>query len=129
MSSREIAEVTGKRHADVLRDIKSLISQGAILESSFALMSYEVEIGNGAKRSLPMYSLDFQATMTLVTGYNAVLRSKVISRWTDLEQGKAQADVQPVLPQSYTEALEALLETAKAKESLEAKIEEDKPLL
>lgn len=36
-----------------------------------------------------MYELDFDATMTLVTGYDAVLRVKVITRWRELETGEA----------------------------------------
>ena len=39
----------------------------------------------GGFRKEPMYTLDFHATLTLVTGYNAMLRSKVIARWIELE--------------------------------------------
>ena len=35
MSSREVANLMGKHHSHVLRDIKSLISQEAINESNF----------------------------------------------------------------------------------------------
>jgi phage regulator Rha-like protein len=87
MTSLEISELTNKNHKEVLRDIKSLIEQEAIHERSFALMSREVEIGNRAIRKSPLYELDFQATMTLITGYDAKRRSQVIARWIDLETG------------------------------------------
>lgn len=89
MSSREIAELMGKRHDHVLRDVKSLISQGAICAPNFGETSYEVRQPNGSTRSLPMYLLDFDATMTLITGYDAKRRSMVIKRWRELETGKA----------------------------------------
>ena len=82
MSSREIAELTGKNHKDVLRDIRTLENQGAINGRNFAPVEYTD--AKGEKR--PEYLLDFDATMTLVTGYNAVLRAKVIKRWRELEE-------------------------------------------
>ncbi|WP_051305604.1 Rha family transcriptional regulator [Desulfogranum mediterraneum] len=85
MSSRQIAERTGKEHKHVMRDIRTLVDQEAIHESSFGLMSYPVEIGNGAVRQSQMYQLDFHATMTLITGYRADLRAAVIARWIELE--------------------------------------------
>jgi len=37
-----------------------------------------------------MYLLDFQATMTLITGYDAKRRSMVIDRWMRLETGQVK---------------------------------------
>ena len=99
MSSREIAELTGKEHKNVLRDIKTLIEQGAITQLNFELSTYKDASG----KSNPEYRLGFDATMTLVTGYNAVLRAKVIKRWRELETGEAkpisQTPVQSLLPE------------------------------
>ena len=86
MSTREIAELTDKNHRDVLRDVRTLVNQGAITERNFALSEYKDASG----KSNPEYLLDFHATMTLVTGYNAVLRGKVIKRWRELETGQVQ---------------------------------------
>ena len=85
MTSKEIARVTGKEHFHVVRDIKCLIDQGCLCESSFGLTSNDVPMPRGGFRKEPMYTLDFHATLTLVTGYNAMLRSKVIARWIELE--------------------------------------------
>ena len=82
MSSREIAELTGKLHFNIMRDIKTLIGQGAF--NGFKFEAVEYADAKGEKR--PAYELDFDATMTLVTGYNAVLRAKVIKRWRELEE-------------------------------------------
>ena len=100
MSSREIAELTGKHHGHVLRDIKTLINQGAITESSFGMSAYTDASG----KSNPEYLLDFDATMTLVTGYNAVLRAKVIKRWRELEEGTAKPVIFPSPTQKELEA-------------------------
>ncbi len=84
MTSLEIAELTGKNHRDVMRDIRNLIDQVAIDERSFALVDYKDAKGE----MRPMYELDFKATMTLVTGYDAKRRSMVIDRWVKLETGE-----------------------------------------
>ena len=65
MSSREIAELTGKRHDHVLRDIRDLIKQGAIGLSNFGESSYT----NSQNKEQPEYLLDFDATMTLLIKY------------------------------------------------------------
>lgn len=82
MSSREIAELTGKLHAHIMRDIRGLVEQGAIDRSKLGSISFHDSYG----REQTAYKLDFDATMTLVTGYNAVLRAKVIKRWRELEE-------------------------------------------
>ena len=105
MSSREIAELTSKNHKDVLRDIRTLENQGAITGRNFALSEYRDASG----KSNPEYHLDFDATMTLVTGYNAMLRAKVIHRWRELEEKERSV----ALPQTYEEALEELLKRVK----------------
>lgn len=112
MSSREITELTGKQHKHVLEDIRRLIKQKAINQPDFRLVEYtDVK---GEKR--PEYLLDFDATMTLVTGYNAVLRAKVIRRWRELEEKTHNV----ALPKTYKEALKALLVEVEAREQLEA---------
>ena len=84
MTSKEIAELTGKNHADVLRDIRNLQEQVGT-ESIFALSEYKDSTG----RTLPMYSLDKKQTLLLVSGYNALLRLKIINRWEELEMQKS----------------------------------------
>jgi len=99
MTSLELADLSGKQHAHVMRDIRDLITQGAIGQSSFGESSY-VNVQN---KQQPMYTLDFEATMTLVTGYDAKRRAAVIRRWVALESGEATPAYQ--IPPTYSEAL------------------------
>lgn len=85
MSSLEIAEMVGKQHYHVMRDIKTLIDQGAITESKVGFSGY----ADASGKMNNMCSLDFDATMTLITGYDAKRRSLVIKRWRELETGEA----------------------------------------
>ena len=52
MSSLQIAELTGKKHQHVLRDIRNLIEQGCT-ETNFGLSEYKGPTG----RTLPCYQL------------------------------------------------------------------------
>lgn len=101
MSSREIAELTGKLHFNVLRDIKVLINQGAFTDFKFEVSAYKDASG----KSNPEYLLDFDATMTLITGYDAVLRAKVIRRWRELETERYE--MTPAIPKDLPTALRA----------------------
>jgi len=87
MSSREIADITGKRHADVMRDIRSLLSQG-VNECNFALVDYSDSKGE----TRPMYQLTKKGSMILASGYNAVLREAIINRWEELELKERERD-------------------------------------
>lgn len=98
MSSLEVAELTGKRHADVMRDIRNLLDQG-VVERNFALSEYKDSTG----RKLPCYNLTKKGCLILASGYDAKLREKIIDRWEELEEAKQTGGFQ--IPQSYSEAL------------------------
>lgn len=83
MSSREIAELTGKNHADVMRDIRNLQEQ--LAESNFALWCKDSEYKAETGQSYKMYLLDKESTLTLISGYSAPLRMAIIKRWQELE--------------------------------------------
>jgi DNA-directed RNA polymerase specialized sigma24 family protein len=85
MSSLEIAELTEKDHRHVMRDIRDFIEQGAIDRSRYGQISYF----DSMNREQPMYQLDFESTMLLITGYDVNRRAKVINRWAQLERGEA----------------------------------------
>lgn len=101
ISSQEIAELTGKQHAHVMRDIRALLDQG-VNESNFGLVEYMDKKGEVR----PCYKLTKKGCLILASGYDAKLREKIIDRWEALETGRAV----PVfkMPQSYAEALREL---------------------
>ncbi|WP_085637969.1 MULTISPECIES: Rha family transcriptional regulator [unclassified Pseudomonas] len=82
MSSREIAELTGKRHPDVKRDIQSMAKDLLEDVSSFAHIYLD-----GMNRQQTEYLLDREHTDCLLTGYSAAMRMAVIKRWRELEEG------------------------------------------
>lgn len=110
MSSREIAELTEKRHSDVKRDCEVMFQGLGIDVRKFAHIYLDT-----MNRQQTEYLLDEELTMTLVTGYSIVLRNRVIKRWHELENQNA---VQ--LPQTFAEALQLAADQAR-------KIEIDKP--
>ena len=81
MSSREIANVTGKRHANVKRDIAAMLK-----ELKLDVLSFEHIYLDGQNREQVQYLLDREHTDCLLTGYSAPMRMKVIRRWRELEQ-------------------------------------------
>lgn len=88
MSSLQIAEITNKRHDAVLRDIRSLLEQG-VQAHNFVESHYEQTLPTGGKKQVPCYQLTKKGCLILASGYNAVLREKIIDRWEELESGAA----------------------------------------
>lgn len=120
MSSLEIAELTGKQHSHVMRDIRNILEQG-VSESNFGLGSYSD--ANGQNR--PCYFLTKKGCLILASGYDALLRERIINRWEELELGERQE--MPKLPQTFAEALRLAAEQAEQIEKQQARIEEMKP--
>lgn len=85
MSSREIAELTGKRHPDVKRDIDTMMDQLGEDVSKFARIYFD-----SMNRKRAEYRLPKDLTITLVAGYSAVLRHRIVKRWMELEAAAAQ---------------------------------------
>lgn len=98
MSSLEIAELTGKQHAHVMRDIRNLLELG-VSESNFGLSSYNQPQPNGGYKKVDCYELTRKGSLILASGYNALLREKIIDRWEALETGKAE----PIITSVKTE--------------------------
>ncbi|MEA9994565.1 MULTISPECIES: Rha family transcriptional regulator [unclassified Pseudomonas] len=89
MSSREIANVTGKRHDNVKRDIVAMLK-----DLKVDVLSFEDIYLDGRNREQLQYLLDREYTDCLLTGYSAPMRMKVIRRWRELEgQGAARQSV------------------------------------
>ncbi|WP_350012626.1 phage regulatory protein/antirepressor Ant [Pseudomonas asiatica] len=84
MSSVEIAELTGKRPADVKRDIRNMLeAMGSTTEQFCSHM--KVPMPRGGYRKQEVYALPRREVDILLTGYSVPLRAKVIDRWRELE--------------------------------------------
>ena len=123
MSSREISELTGKRHDHVLRDCDTL-------NENYEKMGFP-KIGEGyythpntGNQQHREYRLTKMQTFDLMTGYSAELRIKVNRRWAELE-AKEQAHQQ--IPQSFSEALRLAAEQAEKIEAQQKQLQAQAP--
>ena len=151
ITSLEIAEVTGKQHAHVMRDIRVLIdkinestsglvdcredyhrgdrtqykylsdkTQAAILDwcfgkqntSSYIIESSTYKDTKGEERN--MYILNKKACLLLASGYDVILRAKIINRWEELETKERTGGF--IVPQTFSQAL---MLAAKQQEQIE----------
>ncbi|MGB5903784.1 MAG: phage antirepressor KilAC domain-containing protein [Xanthobacteraceae bacterium] len=113
MSSREIADICGARHNDVVATIVRLFEQGVLRESRKTTRLHRVASGG---RPTAVYDLTKRDTLVVVSGYNADVRAKIIDRWMELEAGS------PRLPASYSAALRELAAAVEKIEVQEALI-------
>lgn len=81
MNSLQIAEITGKAHANIMRDIRNLIEHGAA-EINFDLGEYK----DKNNQSRPMYNLTPKGCLLLASGYNVVLREKIIDKLEEYQK-------------------------------------------
>lgn len=81
MSSREIAELTGKRHFHVTTDIEKMLAD--LKEDATGFRAIYLDSMN---REQTEYLLDREHTDCLLTGYSAAMRMVVIKRWRELEE-------------------------------------------
>lgn len=82
MSSREIADMTGKAHADLLKAIRKMeIAWSKINGGNFSLVNY-VDT-KGEKR--PEYQLTKKECLYIATKFNDEARAILINRWEELE--------------------------------------------
>ena len=89
MSSREIAELTGKEHRNVMRDIRVMLVE---LHGEGGVLSFEHTLPNDQNgQAYPIYRLPKRESLILVSGYSVQMRAKIIDRWQELE-AKAAPD-------------------------------------
>lgn len=110
MTSREIAELTGKLHKNVIRDIREMMK--AIGEDGLKFESIYLDAYG---REQTQFSLDKDHTLTLLLGYDTKARLKVVKRWQELEKISGLH-----IPSTLSEALQLAADQAK-------QIEMDRP--
>ncbi|PHM75274.1 Rha family transcriptional regulator [Xenorhabdus cabanillasii] len=123
MSSREIAELTGKEVKNIHVDIWNMIKQLYGIEkhgwnfnhhkNQYLRVVDDVIAVIDNRGYISEILLDRRHTEILITGYDVIRRAAVIDRWFDLESGKATPVVQQqALPQlSKLEILQMAIES------------------
>jgi phage antirepressor YoqD-like protein len=94
MSSSEIAELTGKLHKNVIRDIREMLDE---LQKDGSDLSHVQETKDG-RGYTTLFELDKELTETLLTGYSIPLRHKVIRRLNELQASLEGPRVLATLP-------------------------------
>lgn len=117
MTSREIAELTGKEHKNVTVDIRRMLDDLGEDALKFQRIYFDT-----MNRQRTEYHLDREHTECLITGYSAILRMKVIKRLHELEES------QPVkIPRTFAEALRLAAEMEEEKDRLQLQLTEAAP--
>ncbi|CUB01418.1 phage antirepressor KilAC domain-containing protein [Comamonas thiooxydans] len=112
MSSRDIADLTGKEHFHVMRDLRALQGQLGVAFGG----SIQKWIHPQNEQTYDEYLLDKNTVLTLLLGYDPVARMKVVKRWQELE-----AQAAPAVPQTMAQALRLAADQA---EQLDAQREQ-----
>ena len=111
MTSLQIAEITGKPHADVMKAIRKMEPAWyKINEGNFSLVEYKDKKGE----TRPCYSLNKEECLYIATKFNDEARAKLIKRWKELEEQHRK----PSVPQNYLEALKSLVKSEEEKQQL-----------
>lgn len=94
MSSLEIAELTGKEHSHVMRDIRSMLVE---LYGEGGLSKFGSSYINSQNKEQPCFDLPKRETLILISGYRIDIRAKIIDRWQELEGVMVKATSAPKL--------------------------------
>lgn len=89
MTSREIADLTGKPHNDILKAIRAMEpAWEKVARGKFSLCEYL----NENKRLMPEYHLSKRECLYIATKFNDEARAKLILRWEELETTQLDFD-------------------------------------
>lgn len=118
MSSREIADLTEKRHDNVVRTIQTLYDKRLI-----ALPHFE-EVPNPGPGPLliKQWRVGKRDSYVIVAQLSPEFTARLVDRWQELEQRQA-----PSLPQNFAEALRLAADQAEQIEQQRAVIEQQAP--
>lgn len=122
MTSREIAQITGKRHDHLMRDIRAMEDAWINLGQPKFGETYYTDQWN---RRQPQYELTKIECLYIATKFSDEARGKVILRWEELEIEKLNGGF--IIPRSYSEALMLASKQAEELEIKERLLLEQKP--
>lgn len=118
MSSREVADLTGKQHHHVVRDIKHNLAELNLDASKFGCIYLD-----SSNRKQTEYLLPPDLVMTLLTGYSVPLRHRVVTRLHELENVSRHV----AIPQYLPEALRLAADLADRNSELQRLVSDQAP--
>lgn len=117
MTSLEIAEVTGKRHSDVLEAIRNMEpAWEKVAQRKFPLGSYK----DANNQDRPCYMLNKTECLYVATKFNDEARAKLVLRWEELETKEASITKVPI---TFAEALRLAADQAEKIEAQQKQLE------
>jgi len=124
MSSREIAELTGKQIGHIHRDFKKMMSDlgydnKGLMPNPYLDQGFTYDMDD--QNRISAINLNYELTLTIISGYNVKLRNAIIKRWQELESAAPKPAV--TLPGNYIEALQALIESEKDKAAAQEQLQ------
>ena len=99
MTSLEIAELTGKQHKNLMRDIRNMEPAWEKVQGlKFELSSRTYNLPNGGTKIVPCYILTKTECLYIATKFNDEARAKLVLRWQQLELAELERRQQLCLP-------------------------------
>ena len=107
ITSMEIAEITNKKHCDVLRAIRAMEPAWEKEQKrKFTFLQRRTKSGNGGYKMNPYYALNRKECLYVATKFNDQARARLVIRWAELEEERLQG-LQPQ-PQPENETVSNL---------------------
>ena len=119
-NSKLVAEVFGKEHRNVVRDIKNLIEGGVLKNEQTPMFEETTYINEQNKQSYPMFIMNQDGFTLLAMGFNGKkameFKLKYIEAFNAMKRQIEQS--KPSVPQNYLEALKSLVKAEEEKQQL-----------
>ena len=119
-NSKLVAEVFGKEHRNVVRDIKNLIEGGVLKNEQTPMFEETTYINEQNKQSYPMFIMNQDGFTLLAMGFNGKkameFKLKYIEAFNAMKRQIEQSN--PSVPQNYLEALKSLVKSEEEKQQL-----------
>jgi Rha family phage regulatory protein len=119
-NSKLVAEVFGKEHRNVVRDIKNLIEGGVLKNEQTPMFEETTYINEQNKQSYPMFIMNQDGFTLLAMGFNGKkameFKLKYIEAFNAMKRQIEQT--KPSVPQTYLEALKSLVKSEEEKQQL-----------
>ena len=119
-NSKLVAEVFGKEHRNVVRDIENLIEGGVLKNEQTQMFEGTTYINEQNKQSYPMFIMNQDGFTLLAMGFNGKkameFKLKYIEAFNAMKRQIEQS--KPSVPQNYLEALKSLVKAEEEKQQL-----------